>query len=127
MSVGIFETISIARNAVGRLRLTRWQLTKLIALNIWRSFSFTDIFLTSISIVSFDERVTADTWIDDFCLVSLLFSYPLYISSLFAPISQVPRTEARGSFTALVCSLVVLREIFPRYREAPREIWYIKI
>ncbi|KAL2864248.1 cytochrome P450 [Aspergillus lucknowensis] len=46
MAVGILESISIARNAVGRLRLTRWQLFKLVLWNIWQSISVTDVLLT---------------------------------------------------------------------------------
>jgi hypothetical protein len=53
MAAGLFETISIARHAVGRLRLTRWQLTKLILGNIWASISFQQLFIYAISLVSF--------------------------------------------------------------------------
>ena len=45
MAVSIWESISIARNAVSRLRLTRWQLTKLIVAQIWASTSFVKLFL----------------------------------------------------------------------------------
>ncbi|KAF8856700.1 cytochrome P450 [Acephala macrosclerotiorum] len=50
MAVGFFESISIARNAVGRLRLSRWQLTKLIVKSAWTSTPFTKGFVYSIAI-----------------------------------------------------------------------------
>ncbi|GLI77212.1 hypothetical protein PoHVEF18_005498 [Penicillium ochrochloron] len=46
MAVGILESVAIARNAIGRLRLTRWQLFKLILWNIWQSISITDVLWT---------------------------------------------------------------------------------
>ncbi|KAH6683997.1 cytochrome P450 monooxygenase-like protein [Halenospora varia] len=50
MAIGFFESISIAQNAVGRLRLTRWQLTKLIATSAWNSTPFFEIFFYGIAI-----------------------------------------------------------------------------
>ncbi|KAJ5889437.1 cytochrome P450 [Penicillium tannophilum] len=46
MSIGILESLAIARNAVGRLRLSRWQLFKLILWNIWQSISIPDVIWT---------------------------------------------------------------------------------
>lgn len=46
MAVGILESVAIARNAIGRLRLTRWQLFKLILWNIWQSISIRDVLWT---------------------------------------------------------------------------------